>query len=126
MYTDLLTKIRNAQAAKRETLKVSFSNPDFAVAELLAAKGYLASAAKKGRMPKRIIEIGLRYADGKGAIQGVRFLSRPSLRRYGGYREFRLVRQGYGLAVVSTSKGIMTAGEARKQKVGGQLLFEIW
>ena len=126
MYTDLLTKIHNAQKAKKISLKVPFSNMDMAVADILAAKGFVAAVNKKGRVPKRIIEVDLKYDNERGAISGIKFLSVPSRRRYAGYKELRKVRQGYGVAILSTPKGIMTAQEARKQKLGGQLLFEIW
>lgn len=127
MYLDLLIQIKNAQQARKDSLKVPYSNLDFAVAELLAKHNYLDSVAKKGRMPKRIIEIKPKYdPKGQGAINGVRTLSKPSRRLYVGYQELRPVKQGYGLSVVSTSKGIMTGKDARKEKVGGQLLFEIW
>lgn len=126
MYTDLLTKIHNAQRAKKPSLKVAFSNADMAVAEILLATGFISAAAKKGRVPKRIIEIEPKYEAGKGAITGMRFLSVPSRRIYAGYADLRPVRQGYGIAVISTPSGVMTARDARKQKVGGQLLFEIW
>ena len=127
MYTDLLTKIHNAQRAKKASVKMPYSNMDMAVAEILAARGFVLSANKKGRAPKRVIEVELKYDDAnKGAISSVKFLSVPSRRLYKGYKEMRPVRQGFGVAIVSTPKGIMTATEARKQKVGGQLLFEIW
>lgn len=126
MYLDLLIKIKNAQKARKETLKVPYSNLDFAVAEVLAKNNYLDSVAKKGRMPKRVIEIKLRYENGRGVITGTNFLSKPSRRLYGGYKTLRPVKQGYGLGVISTPKGVMTTKEARKEKVGGQLLFEIW
>ena len=127
MYIDLITRIKNAQAAKKETLKMPFSNMDFAVAELLAKNSFIDDAQKKGRMPKRIIEIKLKYDDdGQGAISGLKLLSRPSRRLYAGAKELRPVRQGYGLGVISTPKGVMTYGEARRAKLGGQILFEIW
>jgi small subunit ribosomal protein S8 len=127
MYTDLLTKIKNAQKAKKATLKMAYSNMDMAVAEVLAKTGFIAAATKKGRMPKRIIEIDLKYtAEGQGAIENIKFISVPSRRLYAGYKDLRKVRQGYGIAVLSTPKGIMTGQEARKAKMGGQLLFEIW
>ena len=126
MYYDLLIKIKNAQKAKKDTLKVPYSNLDFAVAEILAKNSYLEAVAKKGRMPKRIIEIKLKYTDGKGVISGLKLLSVPSRRLYSGYQELRPVKQGYGLRVLSTSKGLMTTQEAKKAKIGGQLLFEIW
>lgn len=127
MYTDLLTKIHNAQRAKKASVKVPYSNMDMAVADVLAARGFVLSATKKGRAPKRIIEVELKYdAAEKGAISSIKFLSVPSRRLYAGYKDMRAVRQGFGVAVVSTPKGVMTATEARKQKIGGQLLFEIW
>ncbi len=126
MYTDFLTKIKNAQAARKEYVKISYSNLDFAIAELLVREGYLEAVAKKGRMPKRVIEVKLKYVDKQGAISGLRFLSRPSLKVFSGYRALRKVRQGYGVAVLTTPKGIMTGAEARKAQEGGQLLFEIW
>ncbi len=127
MYTDLLTKLRNAQKAKKEMLKLPYSNMDFAVAELLGKYKYVESVAKKGRMPKRIIEIKLKYdANGQGAITGARFISKPSRRIYFGYKDLKAVRQGYGISALSTPKGVMSNLQARKDKVGGQLLFEIW
>ena len=127
MVTDLIIRIKNAQAARKESLKVPFSNLNFAVSEILAKNNYVESAAKKGRMPKRIIEIKLKYdKDGKGAISGVKLLSVPSRQLYKGYKKLTRVLQGYGLGVVSTPKGLMTNQEAKKSKVGGQLLCEIW
>lgn len=127
MLNNLLTSIKNAQKAKKESVKLPYSNFDFAVAEILAKKGFIENASKKGRMPKRIIDVKIKYDEaGQGAITGVKVLSKPSRRLYSGYSELRPVKQGTGISVVSTSKGVMTASEARKQKVGGQLLFEIW
>ena len=127
MYTDLITRIRNAQQAKKEFVKLMFSNTNFAIAELLARKKFVESASKKGRLPKRVIEIKLRYdASGNGAIGGARFVSKSSLRKYVGYRDLRTIKQGFGISVLSTPQGIMTGSEARKAKTGGELLFEIW
>ncbi len=126
MYTDLLTKIKNAQAVKKESMKVPFSNMDMVIVELLAKYGYIDSAVRKGRSPKRVIEIKLKYNDDRGAISGVKFLSVPSRRLYAKSSNLYSTKQGYGLGFISTPKGIMTNKEARKQNVGGQLLFEIW
>lgn len=127
MYIDLLTKIKNAQAAKLQNVKVPFSKMDFAVAEILAKHKFIETIEKKGRLPKRIIDIKLRYAaDGTGVITGIEFLSKPSRRLYGGYKNISPVLSGYGIAVLSTPKGIMTGEEAKKEKVGGALLFKIW
>lgn len=126
MYIDLLTKIKNAQAAQKEYLKVPYSNMDLVVAEALAKHGYVDSVNKKGRMPKRVIEVKLKYENQHGVINEVKFLSKPSRRLYASAKKLRPVKQGYGLGFISTSKGIMTTQEARKQNLGGQLLFEIW
>ena len=123
---DMLTRVRNAQAVKRETVKIPYSNFDFAVAELLAKFKFLDSVSKKGRMPKRVLEAKLKYDDGQGALHDFKFLSKPSRRLYSGHKELRPVRQGFGLLVVSTPKGVMDGKTARKQKLGGQLLFEVW
>lgn len=127
MYTNVLTMVKNAQAAKKESLKVPFSNMDLVVLELLHKYGFVASVNKKGRMPKRVIEVVLKYDEKKsGAIRGISHLSVPSRRMYVGAKELRPVKQGYGLGVISTPKGIMAYHEAKKANVGGELLFEIW
>ncbi len=127
MYTDLLIKVKNAQKARKEVLKSAFTNFDYAIAEILAKNSYVDSVAKKGRMPKRVMEIKLKYnAEKEGAINGIKLLSTPSRRLYVGYEKLRPIKQGFGLVILSTPKGLMTGKEARKAKVGGQLLFEIW
>ncbi|MEK9170384.1 MAG: 30S ribosomal protein S8 [Patescibacteria group bacterium] len=127
MYFNLLAKIKNAQAVEKESIKIPYNNMDLVVAELLAEHKFIQGVEKKGRMPKRILEIKLKYdQDGNGAIQGVRLLSKPSREIYSGYKEIKPVRQGYGLLIISTSKGIMDGKKAKKLKLGGQLLFEIW
>lgn len=126
MYTDTLTRIRNAQAAKITSLKVPFSTMDFAILDVLARRGFIESVEKKGRLPKRILEVKPRYIDGLGAIRGLRFVSTPSRHISVGYRSLRRTLQGYGVNVVSTSKGIMPSEEAKKAKLGGILLFEVW
>ena len=126
-YIDLLTQIKNAQAVKKEKLKVPFSQRDMEVAEILSKSGFVKSAVKKGRLPKRIIDIRLEGGkDGKKVINGVKWNSKPSRRIYTGYRDLKMVKGGHGLGLISTPKGIMTTKEARKQKLGGELLFEIW
>jgi len=126
MYIDLLTKLKNAQKAGKASIKLPYTTMDFAIAEVLAKRGFIASVAKKGRAPKRVMEVELKYEGAKGAISGMNFLSVPSRRLFTGYTNLRPVKQGFGIAVLSTPKGIVTNSEARKQKVGGQLLFEIW
>lgn len=126
MYIDLLTKIKNAQAVKKESIKVPYSKIDEEIASVLVKNNYLDSFEKKGRNPKRILDIKLKYNEGSGTVSGIKLLSRPSRRLYMGYKEIKPVRYGYGLLVLSTPKGIMTGTEAKKAKIGGQALFKIW
>lgn len=126
MYTDTLTKIKNAQHARLPGLKIPFSGMDLSILEILVARGYIEAVEKKGRNPKRVIDIKLKYVDDGPTIRGVRFVSVPSRRITRGYRELRPTLQGYGLALISTPKGIMAVEEAKKQKLGGMILFEIW
>ena len=121
-----LIKIKNAQDAKKENVKVPFSNFSLAILELLEKHKLVEAVSKKGRMPKRIIEIKLKYNNGEGAIHKIKFLSRPSRRLYMGYKDIKPIRQGYGVLILSTPKGVVDGKTARKQKVGGQALFEVW
>ncbi|MCX6788573.1 MAG: 30S ribosomal protein S8 [Candidatus Jorgensenbacteria bacterium] len=123
MYIDLLIKIKNAEAAEKYTLKTRYTKMDNAVTEILTRYGFVKSFDVKGKSYKKVIELELNE---KHPIKGIKFLSKPSLRRYGGYDEFRRVKSGHGLLVVSTSKGVMSGDEAKKEKVGGQLLFQVW
>jgi small subunit ribosomal protein S8 len=126
MYIDLLIKIKNAQMGKKESLKSPYSKKDEDVLVILKRNGYIEDFDKKGRGPKKTFEIKLKYEEGNGAINGIKFVSKPSRRIYAGYKDIRPVKRGYGLSVVSTPNGLMSANEAKKNKVGGQLFFEIW
>lgn len=126
MYIDLLTQIKNAQAVKKESIKIPYSSNDEKVLEILKKNGFIESFDKKGRGLKKVLSINLKYTDDKGAVSGVKIFSKPSRHLYYGYKDIRIVRGGYGISVFSTPKGIMTGGEARKNKLGGELFFEIW
>lgn len=123
MYINLLTKIKNAQQAGKKIVKAPFSKMDLAIANLLLEFGYLKSVEVKEKATKRTVEITLK--DEK-TINGVKFISLPARKIYTGYKEIKPVKSGYGILVLSTSKGIMSGKEARKQKVGGQALFKLW
>jgi len=126
MYHDLLAKIKNAEAAQKKTFTTYFSNMDFEVAKVLVRVGYLKDVEKKTVGKKNFLEIKLAGGGKKPAIDGVKIVSKPSRHIYADYRRLRPVRQGYGAGIISTSKGIMSDKEARKNKVGGEYLFEIW
>lgn len=123
MYIDILTKIKNAERAEHASSKVQYSKMNYAIVELLKRYKFLKKAEVKGRGVKKFIEIEFQA---EPHIHGLKFLSTPSRRLYGGYRDFKKVKGGMGVLAVSTSSGIMAGHEARKQKLGGQLLFEIW
>ena len=126
MYYDLLSKIKNATMARKDKMIVPFSRMDFAIATVLVAGGYLKSVEKETTGKKSIMVIRTGVKKKAGMMTDFKILSKPSRHLYRDYRSLRPVRQGYGIAVISTSKGIMTEKEARKGKVGGEYLFEIW
>jgi small subunit ribosomal protein S8 len=123
MYIDLIIKIKNAQAVKKERMKTRFTRMDKAVADILQRKGFLKNVEIKGRPSRRVMYLDL---EGERSIEGVRFTSTPSIKRYRGYKSLRKVKGGYGIAMLTTPKGVMTEETARNEKVGGQLLCEIW
>jgi len=127
MYIDLLIKIKNAQAVKKEMIKSAYSKMDENVLEVLSSNGYIAGFEKKGKGAKRIFEIQLKYnKENDGVISGIKFISKPSRRIYMGYKDIRPVKSGYGILAISTPEGILAAKDAKKKKVGGESLFEIW
>lgn len=126
MYTDLLTRLKNAQAVKKESVKLPYSKMDEAVLGVLLRHGYVEDVQKRGRMPKRILDVKLKYSEMEGVIRGVRFISKPSRRLYIPAKKIRPARHGYGLLVVTTPQGVMSGGEARRKNIGGEMLFEIW
>ena len=126
MYTDLLARIKNAENARRESLQAPFSKMDFEIAQLLSARGYLGEVQKRAVGRRNVIDIRLKYSGGQPALRDFRIFSKPSRRMYTGYREIKSVHQGFGLAVLSTPEGVMHGGEARKKKLGGEFLFQIW
>lgn len=126
----MLVRIQNAQAARKEQVSVPFSKVKFHIATLLKAAGYVGSVERRKRKAVKAeleyIDMDLKYADDQGAISGIKIVSRPSRHLYTKASELRPVRSGYGSAVISTSKGIMTSQEAKKANLGGEILFEIW
>jgi len=127
MLIDTLIQIKNAQAAKKETVKLRFSKNNEALLKILSDKNYLNGFDKKGRGHKKVFVAKLKYdKEGNPAISGIKIISKPSCHIYAGYKDIKRVKSGYGSLIVSTSKGIMTDFEAKKSKLGGEILFEIW
>ncbi|HET8581424.1 MAG TPA: 30S ribosomal protein S8 [Candidatus Paceibacterota bacterium] len=123
---DLIIQLKNAGAVGKPTVSLPFSKFKFAVAEKLKEAGYVAAAERKGRKVKKTLEITLRYAEGAHAITDVKRISKPGRRVYKPVSEIHAVRYGKGSLILSTPRGVMTDAEARKEKVGGEALFEIW
>lgn len=127
VVADMLTRIRNANTAKHETVKIPASNLKKAIAKILLDEGYIKAYEVTDDNKQGVITITLKYGENKQRIiQGLRRVSKPGLRIYASSQELPKVKNGLGVAIISTSKGIMTDKEARKQNVGGEVLAFVW
>ena len=124
---DMLTRIRNANSAKHETVDIPASNMKKAIAQIILDEGYIASYKVIEDEKQGVIRVTLKYGENKSqVITGLRRVSKPGLRIYSNVEDMPKVMKGLGIAIVSTSKGIMTDREARKQNVGGEVLAFVW
>lgn len=124
---DMLTRIRNANSAKHESVEIPASNMKKRIAQILVDEGYIKSFSVAEDGKQGVIKIVLKYGPNKSKVlQGVKRISKPGLRMYVGCDELPNVMRGLGVAIVSTSKGIMTDREARRAKVGGEVLAFVW
>ena len=124
---DMLTRIRNANSAKHETVDVPASNLKKAIAQILLDEGYIKSFQVVEDGTQGVIRIALKYLPGKEkVITGLRRVSKPGLRVYAGADELPRVLKGLGIAIISTSKGVMTDKKARANHVGGEVLAFVW
>ena len=124
---DLLTRIRNANSSRHETVDVPASNMKKAILQILADEGYIKDYQVIEDNKQGVIRITLKYGpDKEKVISGLKRVSKPGLRIYAGADELPRVLKGLGIAIVSTSKGIMTDKEARKQNIGGEVLAFVW
>ena len=124
---DMLTRIRNAQIAKHDAVVLPASNTKKAIAKILLAEGYVKSVDFIDEAPQGSIKITLKYVNGKQpVIAGLKRISKPGLRVYAKAEELPKVLGGLGIAIISTSKGLMTDKEARKEMIGGEVLAYIW
>ena len=125
---DMLVRIRNAQMVQKRSVVVPYSDIVFEILGVLKDSGFIQDAAKRGRRNRRVIDISLLYGtDGRGRVQGARRISKQSRRIYAHAYDLRSSRKGpKGAFVVSTSRCIMSSSAARKAKVGGEVLCEVW
>ena len=127
VVADLLTRIRNANDAKHETVEIPASNMKKAIAQILLDEGYIKEYKVTDDGKQGIITVTLKYGEGKQKIiQGIKRVSKPGLRIYAANQDIPKVRNGLGIAIVSTSRGIMTDKAARKENVGGEVLAFVW
>ena len=127
VIADMLTRIRNANNAKHETVDGPASNMKKSIAEILTAEGYIRGYQVVEDGKQGIIRITLKYTAGKQkVIHGIRRVSKPGLRIYSNCEDMPKVMNGLGIAIVSTSKGVMTDKKAREANVGGEILAFVW
>ena len=123
---DFLTSIRNASQANKASITVQWSRLREGVANILVDAGYVASARKAEREGLPVLEVTLKYVAGVPAITSIERISTPGRRIYAGYSSVPKVIGGMGVSILTTSRGVMTDAEARRQKVGGELLAKVW
>ena len=126
--SDLLTRIRNAQLAGHEGVSIPYSRLKFAVVKILYEEGYVGPfKVEEKEGGRKELRISIRYVEKKKPfISLISRQSRPGRRLYAGYRDLKPVRNGMGIAILSTPKGILTDREAREEKVGGEVLCKVW
>ncbi|MBI2054174.1 MAG: 30S ribosomal protein S8 [Candidatus Staskawiczbacteria bacterium] len=139
--TDMLNRIRNASLLLKEDVLVPFSKIKYEIAVILAKEGFAgevkkiikpqrqpvkSASAKTGKEKNKAIKITLKYENNAQVISGLKRVSKPGQRIYGKSPEIKRVKGGYGLSIISTSKGLMTSKEAKKNKIGGEILLEVW
>jgi len=125
--SDMLIRIKNAQAVKKESADIPHSKLKMEIAKILRTNGFIGNFSKKGKKNNKIINVVLLYnKEGRGRIHDLKRVSKLSRRIYRPLAMLRLIKRGAGLAVISTSQGLMTDKEARRKKIGGEVFFEIW
>ena len=126
VIADMLTRIRNANDAKHETVDIPASNMKKAIAEILVNEGYIKGYQIIEDGKQGVIRVTLKYVGKQKVIHGLRRVSKPGLRIYSNCEDMPKVMNGLGIAIVSTSKGVMTDKQARKENVGGEVLAFVW
>ena len=124
--SDMLSRIRNAMTAGHEALSLPASHVKARILEILQQEGYIEAFERKQDGPQGLLEVKLKWHAGQPAIEGLRRVSRPGQRRYARCDDIPKVRNGLGIMIISTSKGLMTDRAARKAGVGGELICSIW
>ncbi len=124
--SDMLTSIRNALAVKRISVDIPFSNLKYRIAQVLEKEGFVKRVEKRDKGTRKHIEITLKYGEDGPAISGLKRVSKQGQRIYLSYQNISMVKGGRGISIISTSQGLMTGREARKKKIGGEIICEVW
>lgn len=124
--TDMLNRIRNAHAVGKTEVILPYSKLKNEIAMILAAQGFLGEVKKTARGKAKALKLQLKYEQGVQKIEGAKRVSKPGQRIYVGVDNIKKVRGGFGVAIISTPKGLMTGLEAKKAKLGGEVLLEVW
>lgn len=123
---DMIIQIKNAGMAGKQTVMLPYSKEKERIGKILEKEGYINSLEKTGEFPKINLRVKLRYVDGVHVIDGVKRMSKPGIRLYVDKHSIPSVMGNIGIAIISTSKGVMTGKEAKSLGIGGELLCEIW
>ena len=124
--TDMLNQIRNAQAVGKAEVLLPLSKIKNEIANILSKEGFVGEVKKAAKGNIKGLKIVLKYDNGVPAIGGFKRVSKPGQRIYQGFSEIRKVHGGYGMSIISTSKGLMTNKEARYKKMGGEVICQVW
>lgn len=124
---DMLNRIKNAQAVNHQTVTIPFSKLKYNLAKILEKQGFINGIDTQGRSIKKTIVVNLKYdKQGKPVIHGLKRISKPGQRIYLTSEKIKPVREGFGSNIISTSQGLMTGKEAKKKRIGGEVLLQIW
>ena len=124
---DMLTRIRNAQTAFKKTVDVPYSNYKRDIVKVLRQEGFVAGFDIRLQKNKRVLRVYVKYTDDKQPlINGIERVSSPGRRRYIGFKKLPFVHDGLGMSIISTSRGLMTTNTARRQRVGGEIVLNVW
>ena len=124
--TDMLNQIRNAQAVEKTEVLIPFSKLKNEIAMILMQNNFLGEVKKVAKGKNKILKINLKYNNGVPAIEGIKRVSKPGQRIYVGTDAIKKIRGGFGVSIISTPKGLMTNNQAKKAKLGGEVLLEVW
>jgi small subunit ribosomal protein S8 len=124
---DMFNRIKNAQMVLQKTTDVPFSRLNYHIAEILKREGFILDVKKRGKKPHQMLRISLKYNENKQpALSAFKRISKPSRRVYKGAKKIFPVKNGYGIAIISTTAGLLTDKQARKNKLGGEVIVEVW